>query len=237
MRARLPLVSVFPAALVVAVGVCLPARAFGQELPVLPQQTAPRADLFAPPPAGQRTVRVHVKSSRAVTLDTLGPEATFWKHLCEAPCDADVPLDGLYRVTAHGIQQSSPVELEAGPGDAVLLDVSIRTNEDRQTGERLIIASYVAAAAGLGLEIGALSINPSSDAQPVLLWSGIGVAAAAIAFTISGYVLQRPTSISQSVAPRGSMAAAWTKLPVWHEPFAVSASSPKLVFPILSTTF
>src|ERR1700735_3235403 len=54
-------------------------------VPLLP--TAP-----SPP-----TVRVHLTVSRPVTLEILSSEETRWHPVCAAPCDAEVPLEGVYR--------------------------------------------------------------------------------------------------------------------------------------------
>ena len=78
-----------------------------------------------------------------------------------SPCDVVVPLDGAYRVVAPGIQASREVEAEAGSGDRVVLDVNVRTNKEHLTAERLNIAGYVVGAAGLALEIVALSVEAS----------------------------------------------------------------------------
>jgi hypothetical protein len=219
-------------------------RAYAEEPALVPLPPPGSIPELAPPPPyapvpAQRTVHVHVKSSQLVTLDVLTSEATFWRHVCDAPCDTDAPLEGLYRVAAHGVAPSRTVELEAAPGDSVVLDVSLRTNEDHELGRKLTISSYVAAAVGLGLEIGALSISPSSDAQPALLWGGVGAAVAAVALTISSYVLQQPTGLSQSsVTHAGAPAPSAMRLPIWREASAVTSAPPTLMMiPILSTTF
>jgi len=247
--------------LAACLAVLAPARAYSQELPILPERDA------RPPPTPPNVrptgpaVWVHVQASRTMTLDVLSPEATFWRHVCETPCDIEVPLEGLYRVSAHGVVPSRTLELEATPGDSVDLDVTVKTNDDHRTGERLIISSYVAAAVGLGLEVTALSIDSSSNAQPVLLWGGVGAAAAAIAFTISGYILQQPTGLSQSSvthtpragltpstrvrdlpfalvsAPAASAGAGSVRLPVWRSAETSTPPVPLLSIPVFSTTF
>jgi hypothetical protein len=186
----------------------------------LPQPPPPTVVPSAPRPP---TVRVHLTVSRPVTLEILSPEETRWHPVCAAPCDAEVPLEGVYRVVDHGMLPSGPLEIEARPGDLVVLDVSVRTYNQFRAGERLTIASYVLGAVGLGLEIGALAVDSTSDAQPVLLWTGVGAAVAAISCTISAYILREPTSLSQSSAspPSGTGARAtspWTRAPVWRDP-------------------
>jgi hypothetical protein len=96
--------------------------------------------------------------------------------------------------------------------------VSAKSYEDHRTGQRLSIAGYVAGAVGLGLEIGALAVNSSSEAEPVLLWSGVGTAVAAVALAISSYILLQPTDLSQSSATHASREATapWRRLPAWQ---------------------
>ena len=100
----------------------------------------------------------------------------------------------------RAIQASREVELEAGSGDRVVLDVNVRTNKEHLTAERLNIAGYVVGAAGLALEIVALSVDASSDAESALVWGGVAAAATAVALTITSYVMLQPTGLSQSSA-------------------------------------
>jgi hypothetical protein len=164
-------------------------------------------------------------------LELLTPEETRWQRICESPCDGEVPLDGMYRVSGHGLAPSRILELEANPGDRVVVDVTPRTFDEHRTGDRLIITSYIAGAVGLGLEIGALSIDPSSPAQPALLWTGVGAAALAIGCTIGGYVLLQPTGLSQSEVTPGRVA-------VWRDVDPLGRGMPRPTnVPLFTTTF
>lgn len=196
----------------------------------------PFSPLLPPPPrAPRRSVWVHVESHHPVVLELLTPEETRWQRICEAPCDGEVPLDGVYRVSGHGLAPSRLLELEANPGDRVVVDVNARTYEQHRTGDHLILTSYIAGAVGLGLEIGALSVDASSPAQPALVWSGVGAAALAIACTISGYILLQPTGLSQSSVTAG---APVSRLPVWREVDPASRGAARVTnVPLFSTTF
>jgi hypothetical protein len=176
-----------------------------------------------------------------VTLEVLSQEDTRWRPLCVAPCDADVPLMGTYRVVDRGMLPSGPLELEAAPGDSVVLDVGVRTYDQYRTGERLTIASYIIGAVGLGLEIGALAVDSSSDAQPALVWSGLGAAVVAVGCTIGAYILREPTSLSQSSTTPGpkrlaTEPRAFTRVPVWNDAHTVAAA-PATNVPLFSTSF
>jgi hypothetical protein len=188
-------------------------------------------------------VFVHVQTDRPVVLEALMPEETRWVRLCVAPCDIEVPLDAEYRVTGPGMQPSRPVDLEAAPRDRAVLDISVRTNDQHRTGDRLYVASWVMAGVGLALGAGALAVDPSSEAQPVLMWSGIGAEAAMVAMAITSHVLSQPTGISQSVSPADPRGAApgggsWARLPTWHDSAALGVLAPRAtVVPLLSTSF
>jgi hypothetical protein len=130
------------------------------------------------------------------------------------------------------------VELEASPGDRVTLSVHARTIEDHRTGEHLSIAGWVMAGVGLALEVGALAVNSNSQAQPILLWSGVGAAGATIGLAISSYVLLQPTGLGQSVMASVRAASgvdAWKRLPVWREPEAGQVRATNI--PVFTTTF
>jgi hypothetical protein len=185
-------------------------------------------------------VSVHVEADRAVTLQALASDATRWVPVCSSPCDVEVPLEALYRVVAPGIQASREIELEAAPGDRVVLDVNVRSNAEHQTAQRLTIAGYVAGATGLGLEIGALAVNQSSTAEPVLLWAGVGAAAVAVTLAITSYVMGQPTGLSQSrtAAPPSRAAALSTvRRPSWSLPPGGPALPPPTTAPLLTMTF
>jgi hypothetical protein len=196
-----------------------------QRTPLFPVEVAP------PIPMG-RAVLLHIDSSRPVTLELLAPEETRWRPLCVAPCDTDVPLDGIYRVTDRGMIPSMNMELEANPGDHLVLDVTARTYEQHATGRRLTITSYVAAAVGLGLEIGAIATTNAS-AQIALGVSGGGAAAVGIGCMISAWILLEQTSVSQTATSpatgrQSSVESPWTRLPTWQAPGSVEGTMPRV---------
>ena len=238
MRLSPALVAVFAA---VTLGFAAPARA--QEFPAPLQPAAPPP--FGPPPVVmiRPTVLVHVRADRPVMLEALGPQEIRWTRVCLAPCDMEVPLDAVYRVTGPGMVPSRTVELEAAPRDRVTLDVNVKTTGDHRTGEGLYVASWVAAGAGLALGAAALAMDPNSTAEPILLWSGIGVEGAMVAMAITSYVLLQPSGLSQSVAkpelPRVAGGPdVWTRLPVWRDVAGAREGVPKMTtVPIFSTSF
>jgi hypothetical protein len=228
-------------AFAVPLALAVPSLAHAQEgpplMPPIPQATAPNMAPVNP----ARAVWVHLHSDRPVMLEAIGPDETRWRRICVAPCDAEVSLDDVYRVAGPGILASRGIELEASPGERVVLDVNAKTYDDHKTGERLTIAGWVVAGVGLALEVGALSINSDSSAEPVLLWSGVGAAGAAVALAISSYIMLQPTGVSQSVqaapvtnAPRAG--EPWTRLPVWREAAPAGAARATTI-PLFSTSF
>jgi len=216
-----------------------PVLAHADDAPVAVPAPPPPAPVYAARPS--RSVWVHVNADRPVTLEALAPDESRWLRLCVAPCDTEVPLDAAFRVVDHGMMSSRVVELEASPGDRVVLDVNVRTNAEHETGEGLRIAGWIAAGVGLALEATALAVDPSSAAQPYLEWGGIGAAAATIALAISAYVTLQPSGLSQSSATPAPARAArgpspWTRLPSWREAEGVVAPKPTTV-PLFSATF
>ncbi len=190
-----------------------------------------------------RAAWIHVNSDRPVMLQLLTADETRWRPVCMSPCDVVVPLDGAYRVVAPGIQASREVELEAGSGDRVVLDVNVRTNKEHLTAERLNIAGYVVGAAGLALEIVALSVDASSDAESALVWGGVAAAATAVALTITSYVMLQPTGLSQSSATPASGVVAraaipTTRAPLWRDLASGGATLPRVTaVPVVSLSF
>jgi hypothetical protein len=167
------------------------APAFAQDDEVVPPPSAP-------PLPSPRSVWIHIDSGRVVMLQHLAPFDTVWTETCFSPCDAFAPLDGTYRIVAPAIVSSREVELEAQPGDKVVLDIHARTLAQRRTAETLSLASYVAGGVGLALEIGALSVN-SRTAQTALIAAGVGAAVTGLTFVITSLVLGQPTGVSQSI--------------------------------------
>jgi hypothetical protein len=132
-------------------------------------------------------------------LQYLPPFETRWTQMCFSPCDSFIPLDGTYRIIAPGIVGSHEIELEAAPGDKVVLNVHARTLEQHRTAENLVIGSYVAGGVGLACEVGAFTVN-TDPAQTALIVSGVGAAAVGLALVITSFVLGQPTGLSQSVS-------------------------------------
>ena len=209
--------------------------------PLLPSEPVLITPAPPPPPSAARSVVAHVAADDPVLLQFLSPDETRWRTVCASPCDTAIPLDGVYRVVAHGMQTSRTLEIEAEPGAHVLLKVHAKSNDDYATAERLGIAVYVTLGVGLALEVAALAVNSSSDAEPALLWSGIGVAAVGVSMEIASLVLRQPTTISQSVVAAGGTARArspWIRSPMWHDLKPASQGAPVVTsVPVFSTTF
>ncbi len=115
--------------------------------PSVPPALTPPQPLPPPPPRfvgpAPRMVWVHVDAPQQVLLQFLSMEDTRWQPVCLSPCDLQVPLDGAYRAVAPGMVSSREVEIEAGPGDRVSLEIHVRTLAQRQTADRLRIAGYI----------------------------------------------------------------------------------------------
>ncbi len=214
--------------------------------PLPPGPPPSRPPMYVPvPPPAPHTVFVHVDAARPVMVQLLSPYDTRWHDVCLSPCDTELPLEGTYRVAAPGIMGSRELELEATPGERVVLDVNVRTLAQHRTAERLTIAGYIAGAAGLGLEIAALAVNSDSTADAALIWSGAGAAVAAITLAITAYVMGQPSGLSQSsagpmvAAPVGAVPGPLSvRQPLWT---ARTGETPRLppmtTIPILTSTF
>jgi hypothetical protein len=67
------------------------------------------------PPAGE-TVRLHVDAARFTKVLGRPSGDVEWTQVCSAPCDAPVPLDWQYKMTARGMKTSKAFHLDATAG-------------------------------------------------------------------------------------------------------------------------
>lgn len=223
-------------------------------LPPAEAQPAPAPPIVIPltPPSAPRSPRawVHVQGGPHLLLEAVAPGETDWKPVCRAPCDVQVPLDALYRVTASGMQMSKSVHLEAGEGDRVVLDVDPTSEVAHAGGEALIILGGVGLIAG-GVMLYADAVDAAAcnvpggggcSASTALLWAGIGSAAVGAVALIGGIKMVQPTSLEQSTSggePRPGSARndAWRRLPIWHESVETATAPRATTLPLLSGTF
>ena len=120
---------------------------------------------------GVPLVRVHVDASPDVAL--LRETQTAWARVCQAPCDAALPVGVRYRVTGGASSMSDPFLLAGLPGSREIVVVDTGGQTRRVAGVVSVVASPLLFLGGLTLTfVGALS----DTSQPALVLTGVGVA-------------------------------------------------------------
>ncbi len=90
--------------------------------PPPPLSAAPR---YAPPPpftGPTGSAVVHLEGDSIVSLERR--EGRSWVFACTAPCDAELPLSGLYRVVGPGVRATPSFRLNAQPGEHIVVDAT-----------------------------------------------------------------------------------------------------------------
>jgi hypothetical protein len=120
-----------------------------------------------PPSYAEPTVLVHFESTEPALLVKLGDryEAV---DACAAPCDRELPLDGLYRIDGATIRSSSAFHLDGKRGEQIVVRVSPRTRAAHATANTV---SYWGAGITLGsvlydVIVGLLGPAPPNDGGP-----------------------------------------------------------------------
>lgn len=73
----------------------------------------------APPPGREGSVVVHMDVDEGLTLER--QEGRGWAVVCSAPCDREIPLDGIYRVNGSGVRPSAPMSFTAKAGEHIVI--------------------------------------------------------------------------------------------------------------------
>ena len=227
--------------------------------PPSPGAAAPATPPLAAPMVGPRA-RVHITSKKNVILYRRPAGSTAWVQACTSPCNQEMPIGDMYRVTGNGVAASKEFRLEASPGSTV--DIAV----DPQSTGGMVLGGFLAGGGALVGYVGMLvalvgaaeandkcydfSTTTSScrhrkeDAEELrnggLIAMGIGAAA-----TVGGILIflsNAKTDISQSAGTSSSGAAlrqgpldAFVRKPTWRNVSSAerAAAAPPAAFPVL----
>jgi hypothetical protein len=154
-------------------------------------------------PALAPSAWIHVEASGPVRLERIAPGEVEWRPVCDAPCDAVVRADGVFRVGGDDVRPSPSFVVRARPGQRV----DIRVQRSSKTVHTLgvvglaggtavastaLIAAFMqmlaAALQSFGTALGdtpcALSMRCTTPARP----SGPNVTPALVTAAIGGVV-------------------------------------------------
>jgi hypothetical protein len=222
--------------------------------PVPPAPRAPVAPPAAPPPA---TAIVHVDAEPGVVVKWSSRTGLNGIGQCTAPCDAALPLHAMYFLTGEDIRNSPAFNLEASPGQRVVIHASTASRAGFNGGIAVLSIGGAGVFTGLTmLLLGAYGVGgnctegfffPICSANGGLEVAGAGVALGGVAVALVGvavFLSNRRTNVTQTVSafltspPRGNETEWRTSSPVWlgSERASVGASRP-MAFPVLSRSF
>jgi hypothetical protein len=161
-----------------------PSRASGPALDPAP----------APPPLapGPGHVRVELDQPGTELQETERWSAgrTRWfgvRGVCAAPCAADVPEDGMYRVAGAGMPPSSSFALPAR--DLVHLAVSPGRGDLHDAGGLLTLVGGLTTAVGAGLLLGPLGAGASAEPGGAYVPTACAIAGVGVAGLVTGIAL------------------------------------------------
>jgi hypothetical protein len=124
-----------------------------------------------PPPPPDSDVRLIVQSDKPgttiqrlsgtidVTVGTHSGTGQLWTDLCVAPCDRTVAVGDQLRAAGPNIALSEPFVVANGK-DVATVSVKTASQDARMTGGAFAALGTIAALTGLGLLIGASSMDP-----------------------------------------------------------------------------
>jgi len=214
------------------------------------------ADDAAPPAAtpATDTARVHLVASRDVSLDRI--VAAGFEHVCNAPCDVDVAVDGTYRITGSNIRPSHGFKIHAVPGDRVTLEVDPASQSTHESGRATMIGGGVVAGLGVAVlaYIGAsalVCVDSGGAACPLpnspgalagLGLGGLGALAVGTVVALSGIAVSgQSTSVHESPLAVTPLPVArndrWLRLPTWSEHRDAVPVPAVTAVPIFGATF
>jgi hypothetical protein len=214
--------------------------------PVAPIAPPPSAapSLAAPSPAGSATV--HVESEVPVVVERR--QGREWVFACSSPCNAELPLAGLYRIRGTDVRNTSAFHLNARPGETVVLDVN-GASRGNFTGGIVLTA-----VGGGAILIGALVLyveavmdwastaaggsGPSNDSS-VNTVGGVMVAGGAAALVVGVILLSRNmhSKVDQSPDAQRQRQDAWVRGPTWHDDKAANQMPRALGMPLFQLHF
>jgi hypothetical protein len=222
----------------------------GMTVPPSPYYPTPGA--VPPAPKGPvPSAAVHIESDKSdspVTIERR--EGRNWVYACSAPCDAELPLAPLYRISGTEVRSSSAFHLNARPGDHIVLDVATASKGSFTGGIVLTgvgggamlvgaMVLYVVAVFDVADRASGVS-TPSSDGNTNTVgWVMIGAGAAALTvgvILLAGNVHSKVDQTQGQPKPRND---AWLRTPSWHDDKSAGAAGvPKVVgVPLFEKTF
>jgi hypothetical protein len=194
-----------------------------------PTETAP-----APFP-GMPTAFAHLRADpelgvvlKGSLARTDGAVATF---SCRAPCDFALPLMARYRL-AVGQRYSAWFELQAEPGQHLVITASVPSNDTAFHGVTLIVLGSIAIPVGFGLLVLGMFAGQCGDPDPTTCPNVAGYVAgglASIAAGAGGLVggilvlgssrrVRAEQSVSELLLPTvPRIDTAWLRAPAWRE--------------------
>jgi hypothetical protein len=191
-----------------------------------------QADDAAKTPPGP-LARVHLDAGKGVLLLQDTPSGAT-VEICEAPCDAQLPTKGHYRVSGGGSGMSDSFTLRAPAGTAETLSVDGSARTLAAAGAIAIFTGTVLLLAWIG--IGLLSDNGISDtANFVCLGGGIpGVLGGLILLVGNAHGKDQ---VQQKLVASPVAAPAWAQPLVSAQGTAWRSASPSFGVPLLSGQF
>jgi hypothetical protein len=231
-------------------------------------QSMTTADV-APPALAPSSVQVHVVSDTPVGLfreiDELDPGDVRdsdevdgrkrprhrWTVVCESPCDVELPLEGNYRLQAHGLRSTRPFRLSGTPGDRVVVTLDPTSNSTVTAG--IVVGSVGVLGMGIGLlvlldaaEHSALGDGTNDTAGPVGLGflaagavvTGIGLATLLTHLHSSASVTAGRSSVPPTTPAPHVNVENDVRRPTWSQSAAFPTSPTRAVIvPVWRTSF
>jgi hypothetical protein len=191
---------------------------------------APPASTSGPSaaPAGPRAL-VHIESERPLRLEVLEPPRKF-HFVCASPCDVQVDLNATYRIVGDGVRATSSFQLQARPGQAVLVEVDTSSKAGFVGGIVLTSVAFPVALVGLVVAVmgGAVNSGGATTAGTALGLGGLAGGIGGI-FLITGNARSSQTQSPLVPAPAAAArSAAFEGAPAF--PAARTVSVPVLTF-------
>jgi hypothetical protein len=158
-----------------------------------------------------------VAGGARVDVEVLGGTG-WWRRICSAPCDVNVPLDELYRFTGRDIQPSDAFYVRGPPGGQVAFEVRPTSKRAHTAGVGLKVAGAIGVGAGaaavvlygfLGFE-SAVCLAAGTDDETAatdaanaarcapsrgVLWGGLAAAGVGAVALIVGFAVDVPTKV------------------------------------------
>ena len=229
--------------------------------PPTPGAAAPATAPLPAPMVGPRA-RVHVTSPRNVILYRRPAGSTAWVQACTSPCNQELPIGDMYRVTGNGVSASKEFRLDASPGSTVDIAIDPPSTGGMVLGGFLAGGGATAAYVGMLMAlVGAAEANDScytfsgssdgycekrkSDAEDVRNGGLIAMGVGAV-MTVGGILIflnSAKTDIVQTsgkgetsgAAPRQRLDS-FLRQPTWRSASSSSeraAAAPPATFPVL----